>query len=162
MFSGTGMVNPCQSRGGDVLVFYGAFANVVLCRCRGASVARVFAKHYSVALLARKPENFEPLVKEINDAGGHAVGISTDAVDNTSVVSAFEQLKKEFAGKSLAAAVYNVGGRFIRKPFLELTEEEAEAGWSANGYVSPTTVKRDDRCYPPVHRESWLNTDGDT
>ena len=33
----------------------------------------------------------------------------------------------------LAAAVYNVGGKFIRKPFLELDEEDFESGWVANG-----------------------------
>ncbi|KAK5033499.1 hypothetical protein LTS07_003803 [Exophiala sideris] len=102
----------------------------------GASVARRFAKQYSVALLARNPSNYEPLVKEIESAGGKAVGISTDCADGKSVKSAFEQLKKEMGGAPLAAAIYNVGGRFIRKPFLELNEEEFESGWEANGYVS--------------------------
>lgn len=105
-------------------------------RTSGASVARTFAKTYSVALLARKAANYEPLVKEINDAGGHAIGISTDASDSKSVISAFEQIKKEIGDGSLAAAIYNVGGYFIRKPFLELTEEDMEAGWAANGYAT--------------------------
>jgi NAD(P)-dependent dehydrogenase (short-subunit alcohol dehydrogenase family) len=105
---------------------------------RGASVARRFAKNYAVALLARKPENFEPLAKEINDAGGKAIGISTDATDSKSVKAAFEQLQKEMGGAPLAAAVYNVGGKFVRKPFLELTEDEFESGWEANGYVKIT------------------------
>ncbi|KIV86860.1 hypothetical protein, variant [Exophiala sideris] len=99
----------------------------------GASVARRFAKQYSVALLARNPSNYEPLVKEIESAGGKAVGISTDCADGKSVKNAFEQLKKEMGGAPLAAAIYNVGGRFIRKPFLELNEEEFESGWDANG-----------------------------
>jgi len=72
-------------------------------------------------------------VKEINAAGGKAVGISTDCSDGKSVGNAFEQLKKEIGGASLAAAIYNVGGRFVRKPFLELTDEEFESGWEANG-----------------------------
>ncbi|KAJ9626123.1 uncharacterized protein PV06_05082 [Exophiala oligosperma] len=99
----------------------------------GASVARRFAQTYSVALLARNPANYEPLVKEIEAAGGKAIGISTDCSDSKSVKSAFEQLKKETGGASLAAAIYNVGGRFVRKPFLDLSEEEFEAGWEANG-----------------------------
>lgn len=102
-------------------------------RSSGASVARVFAKKYPVALLARNPQNYEPLVEEIKAAGGYAVGISTDTSDAKSVASAFEQLKKEFEGKTLAASIYNVGGKFIRKPFLELSEEDMEAGWAANG-----------------------------
>jgi len=101
----------------------------------GASVARRFAQSYSVALLARKPENYEPLVKEIESAGGKAIGISTDCTDGKSVQAAFEQIKKELGEAKLATAVYNVGGRFIRKPFLELTEDEFEAGWEANGCV---------------------------
>ena len=104
-------------------------------RNRGASVARRFAKSYSVALLARKPENYEPYVKEINEAGGNAIGISTDTADAASVKSAFEQINKARGGAPLAAAIFNVGGSFIRKPFLDLTEAEFESGWEANGYV---------------------------
>lgn len=100
----------------------------------GASVVRRFAKTYSVALLARNPENFNSLVDEINSAGGKAIGISTDTADSAAVKAAFEKLKgtEGFQG-SLAAAVYNVGGRFIRKPFLELSDEEFETGWKTNG-----------------------------
>ena len=99
----------------------------------GASVARKFAATYSVVLLARNPENYNPLVAEINGKGGKAVGISTDVADATSVQNAFRQIEKEFGGASLAAAVFNVGGKFIRKPFLELNLEEFEAGYDANG-----------------------------
>jgi hypothetical protein len=49
------------------------------------------------------------------------------------VKSAFAEIEKEFKGKKLAAAVYNVGGGFVRKPFLELTQDEYEAGYRANG-----------------------------
>lgn len=33
----------------------------------------------------------------------------------------------------LAAAIFNVGGRFVRKPFLELSVEDFKAGYDANG-----------------------------
>ncbi|KEF54206.1 7-alpha-hydroxysteroid dehydrogenase [Exophiala aquamarina CBS 119918] len=99
----------------------------------GASVARRFAKNYAVALLARKPENYEPFVKEINDAGGKAIGISTDTADGKSIQSAFDQINKERGSAPLAAAIFNVGGAFIRKPFLELSAQEYEGGWQANG-----------------------------
>lgn len=98
-------------------------------------MARKFAQSYSVALLARKPANYEPIVKEINANGGKAIGISTDCADGKSVAAAFDQIKKEMGSAKLAAAVYNVGGKFIRKPFLELDEEEFESGWVANGSV---------------------------
>ena len=101
----------------------------------GASVARKFAQTYHVALLARKPENYEPVVKEIEGAGGSAVGIPTDTSDHTSVETAFEKIKQEMGDAKLAAAVYNVGGRFVRKPFMELSLEDFESGWEANGSV---------------------------
>lgn len=70
----------------------------------GAAVARKFAAAYPVALLARNPDNFESLAKEINGSGGKAIGISTDISDAKSVDNAFAQIKKEF-GDDVAAAV---------------------------------------------------------
>jgi len=99
----------------------------------GRSVALKFAKTYPVVLLARNPANFEPIVKEIKAGGGQAIGISTDTSSASSVKSAFEEINKEFKGKKLAAAIFNVGGGFVRKPFLELTQEEYEGGFKSNG-----------------------------
>lgn len=104
--------------------------------CIGRSVALKFAKAYPVALLARNPSSYESIVKEINSSGGQAIGISTDVASPESVSAAFAEIKKEFQGKKLAAAIYNVGGGFVRKPFLEMSLEEYQRGYSANGYVS--------------------------
>jgi NAD(P)-dependent dehydrogenase (short-subunit alcohol dehydrogenase family) len=87
-----------------------------------------------VALLARKPANYEPLIKEIEAAGGKAIGISTDVSDGASVARAFEKIKADMQGAPLAAAIFNVGGRFIKKPFLELSEEDFMSGMEANGW----------------------------
>ena len=86
-----------------------------------------------MALLARKPANYQPVVDEINSLGGQAIGISTDTTDSASVVSCFEKLKEVMAGAHLAAAVYNVGGGMVRKPFAELSDDELEGGWASNG-----------------------------
>lgn len=86
-----------------------------------------------MALLARNSSNYEPLVKEIESAGGRAIGVSTDVADPASVKKAFEKLETEMGNAKLAAAVFNVGGAFIRKPFLELSVEEFMAGIEANG-----------------------------
>jgi len=99
----------------------------------GRSVALKFAKTYPVVLLARNPANYESIVDEIKSSGGHAIGISTDIASPSSVSDAFKQIEKEFKGKKLAAAVFNVGGGFVRKPFLELTQDDYEAGFVANG-----------------------------
>jgi len=99
----------------------------------GRAVALKFAKSYPVALLARNPANYESIVKEINQAGGQAIGISTDVSSPESVSKAFGEIKKEFGGKKLAAAIYNVGGGFVRKPFLETSLDEYQGGFKANG-----------------------------
>lgn len=70
----------------------------------GAAIARKFAKSYPVVLLARKPESYEPLTKEINSSGGTALGISADVSDEGSMKSVVDQVKKEF-GENVAAAV---------------------------------------------------------
>lgn len=95
----------------------------------GASVARKFGREYPIALLARSAEHLEPYVKEINDAGGKAIGISTDVSDAGSVKAAFAKIEAEFGSGGAAAAVFNAGGGFIRKGLLDLSEEEFTLGY---------------------------------
>ena len=70
--------------------------------------------------------------------------------DAKSVSAAFEQIKVELPGLGLAAAVFNVGGQFVRTSFLELSEEAFLTGYETNGYdkLSSTTdcsqIHRDD------------------
>lgn len=45
--------------------------------------------------------------------------------------AAFDKIAKEFPDLPLAAAIFNPGGGFVRKPFLELTEEEFVAGYNS-------------------------------
>ncbi|KAJ4391049.1 hypothetical protein N0V93_004663 [Gnomoniopsis smithogilvyi] len=99
----------------------------------GAAVARRFGQQYPVALLARNPDNYEPYVKEINDAGGKAIGISTDLSDASSIKSAFQRIETEFGSAGCAAAVFNASGRFLRKSILDLSEEEFTAGYQVSG-----------------------------
>ena len=98
-------------------------------------MARKFAQSYSVALLARKAENYEPVVNEINNGGGQAIGISTDVADENSVKNAFKVLQEHLGQGKLAAAIFNVGGKFVRKGFMELSLEDFESGWEANAHA---------------------------
>jgi len=103
----------------------------------GRSAAVRFSKAYPVVLLSRHPESYNPVVAEINEAGGKAIGISADAGDQSSIAAAFETIKKELPDLKLAAAVYNVRpgtGRPGLKPFLELTLEDLER--SLNGSIA--------------------------
>jgi NADP-dependent 3-hydroxy acid dehydrogenase YdfG len=70
----------------------------------GAAVARRFAKSYPVVLLARKPESYVDIEKEINDAGGKAIGVATDITDEESIKKAWETITKEF-GADVGVAV---------------------------------------------------------
>lgn len=62
----------------------------------GAAVARKFASLYPVVLLARNPDNYDGVVKDINSSGGKAVGIPTDIADASSVKAAFAKIGDEF------------------------------------------------------------------
>ncbi|EON61174.1 hypothetical protein W97_00386 [Coniosporium apollinis CBS 100218] len=101
----------------------------------GAAVARKFAKTYPVVLMARNPSNYDSLVEEINKSGGKAVGISADISDEASVKKAFGQIAEEFGGEvACAAAVFNASGKFVRKPFLELSPSDFATGYAVSGH----------------------------
>lgn len=95
-------------------------------------MARKFAAAYPVVLLARNPENYEGLVQEINKSGGKAIGISADVSSADSLKSAFSKIEEEHKGASVAAAIFNASGRFVRKPLLEMSEEEFSVGWEVS------------------------------
>ncbi|KAJ5120302.1 uncharacterized protein N7515_009690 [Penicillium bovifimosum] len=90
----------------------------------GASIARKFAKAYSVVVLARNPDNYNGVVQAIKASGGQAIGIQADVSDSKSINAAFDQIEAQYPSSNVAAAVFNPGGGFVRKPFLELTEED--------------------------------------
>ncbi|KAF1818936.1 NAD(P)-binding protein [Dissoconium aciculare CBS 342.82] len=127
----------------------------------GAAIARRFATAYPVALLARSPENFEGLVTEINQSGGKALGVSTDVSSETSVKAAFEKIQQEFGKVPIAAAIFNASARPQRKPLLELTVDEFQAGFdvsSKGAFIFSQAVlpglieqaERQDAKYPPT------------
>lgn len=80
-------------------------------------MARKFAAAYPVVLLARNPDNFESLAKEINSSGGKAIGISTDVSDSKSVKNAVETIKKEF-GSDVGAAVSVTLVAYLQLPIV--------------------------------------------
>lgn len=102
---------------------------------QGASIARKFAQTYSVALLARSSTSYQTLVQEISSGGGNAIGINTDVTSDASVKNAFSEIARAFPGAPVAAAIYNVGGGFVRKPFLELSQEDFTSGYESNAYA---------------------------
>lgn len=104
----------------------------------GGAVARRFARAYPVVLLARRPESLDPLVADITNNGGRALGIPTDTSDPASVRAAFATVAAEFGqdqGWRLAAAVYNVGAGRSLRPFLDMQLEDLDASLKGNASV---------------------------
>ncbi|KAK5801193.1 hypothetical protein VI817_003405 [Penicillium citrinum] len=91
----------------------------------GSAIARRFAQIYPVVLLARSNSSLDPLVKDITQSGGSAIGIPIDVTSPNSMTSAIEEIKKKFGPEtSVAASIYNVASKFSRKPFLETSADE--------------------------------------
>jgi NAD(P)-dependent dehydrogenase (short-subunit alcohol dehydrogenase family) len=103
----------------------------------GRSVVLKFSQEYPVVLLSRQPDSYKDVVDQINKAGGRAIGVSADATDESSLVSAFETISKEFKDLQLVAAIYNVrpNSRPHRKPFLELKLEDLDTSLNGNVFV---------------------------
>ncbi|EME40331.1 hypothetical protein DOTSEDRAFT_159128 [Dothistroma septosporum NZE10] len=92
----------------------------------GSSLARRFSKSYIVILLARTEKSFGPVVDEIKQAGGEAVGVSTDISNPESVKDSFKTIGEQYAGSPVAVAIFNASGGFVRKSLLDVTVEEME------------------------------------
>lgn len=90
----------------------------------GTAVARRFAKAYPVVLLARRVDSLQPLVQEIQDAGGEAIAIGADVSSRESLDSAFACIAQQFPGAKAAACVFNASSRPAPKPFLDSSLQE--------------------------------------
>jgi NAD(P)-dependent dehydrogenase (short-subunit alcohol dehydrogenase family) len=67
----------------------------------GAAIARRFAgEGFGVALMARSEESVAPVREEIEDGGGTALPVSTDATDPDSVAAAFDRVRDELEHRS--------------------------------------------------------------
>ncbi|KAF7546266.1 hypothetical protein G7Z17_g8559 [Cylindrodendrum hubeiense] len=95
----------------------------------GRAAAIRFSKAYPVVLIARRAESYEDTVAEIRQGGGQAIGIAADVTDAASLQSTFDTIAKELPDSKLAAAIYNVNGGFLIKPFLDLKQEEFQTAY---------------------------------
>lgn len=84
-------------------------------------------------MLARRPESYEDIVRDIQQAGGRALGIVADVADTVSLSRAFDTVGEALPNLKLAAAVYNVNSGFMMKPFLELQLDEFQNSFGKTG-----------------------------
>jgi NAD(P)-dependent dehydrogenase (short-subunit alcohol dehydrogenase family) len=96
----------------------------------GASIARRFAREgYSVALMARRTEELDPVEKSIAQAGGRALAVPADATDAESVSRGFQTIREQLGAPEVF--VYNAGA-FEAGGILEVSPEKFERSWRAN------------------------------
>ena len=114
----------------------------------GAAIAKRFAKGgFTVCLGRRKGEKLEPLVKEIESAGGKAKGYTMDARDEDSVISVFAEIEQSVG--PLEIVIFNVGGNVMfpvkettSRVFRKVWEMSCFAGFLTGREAASTMAKR--------------------
>ena len=96
----------------------------------GAAVARRFAREdFAVALMARREESVVGVRERIEESGGTAISIATDATDPASVAAAFGRVRGELGDPEVF--VYNAGA-FQMGGILDLSPEKFDECFKAN------------------------------
>ncbi len=96
----------------------------------GAAIARRFAgEGFAVALMARREESVAAVREEIENGGGEALPIPTDATDPDSVAAAFERARGELGDPEVF--VYNAGA-FQMGGVLEVSPAQFDECFRAN------------------------------
>ncbi|CAE6430956.1 unnamed protein product [Rhizoctonia solani] len=98
----------------------------------GAASARAFAKAgYRIALVARNPDSLSNIAKGIQAQGGEVAAFPIKAYTHADVKAGFDEIKKYWPDGEIRVALWNAA-HFVRKGFLELTEEEVEESTQTN------------------------------
>jgi NAD(P)-dependent dehydrogenase (short-subunit alcohol dehydrogenase family) len=96
----------------------------------GAAIARRFAgEGFAVALMSRREESVAAVREELEDSGGEALPVTTDATDPDSVTAAFERVRAELGDPEVF--VYNAGA-FQMGGVLEVSPAKFDECFRAN------------------------------
>ena len=119
------MANELFNLDGEVAVVTGAGRGI------GSGIAKVLAEAgANVVCAARRTHEIEQVAREINEAGGRAVAITTDVTDEDAL-TALAQAAVDHFGK-LDIWVNTAGGSPVQTPLLELPPEEWHATLALN------------------------------
>lgn len=91
----------------------------------GAALARRFAREGLHIVLSRRRGDFADLIAQIEDAGGTATGVHSDARDEDAVKELFAQTEQI---GPMAACIFNVGGN-VRFPITETSSRVYRKVW---------------------------------
>ena len=98
----------------------------------GAAIAKRFATGgYAVAVGRRNAEKLEPLVAEIEAAGGRARGFALDAREEDNVAAVFAEIERDLG--PIEVVVYNVGAN-VNFPVRETTSRVFRKVWEMACY----------------------------
>jgi len=96
----------------------------------GAAVARRFADEgFAVALMARREESVAAVREEIEDSGGEALPVTTEAKDPDSVAASFDRVRNDLGDPEIF--VYNAGA-FQMGGVLEISPAKFDECFRAN------------------------------
>ena len=113
----------------------------------GGAIAKRFAREGLVAVCTRRnAADLEPLVKEIEAAGGEAVAVGCDARDEDQVTALFERIEKEIA--PLEVAVFNPGAN-VNFPIVETTSRVYRKVWEMACFAGFLTGREAARVMAP-------------
>lgn len=98
----------------------------------GAEIGRLLASEGDAVVLARRSvDALNPLVEEIEAAGGKALAVGVDAGDEGQVAELFERASAQFGPPRLV--VFNAAG-FAMSPITETTTDDFGTLWRATSY----------------------------
>jgi NAD(P)-dependent dehydrogenase (short-subunit alcohol dehydrogenase family) len=98
----------------------------------GRDIAQCLAREgYACGLIARTQSQLEETADLIRKAGGRALVTPTDVSKREQVLAAVERVEKELGPISV---LINNAGAYLRKPLLEITEEDFDFQLKVNAY----------------------------
>jgi NAD(P)-dependent dehydrogenase (short-subunit alcohol dehydrogenase family) len=98
----------------------------------GREIAQRMAREgYAVGLIARTKSQLEETAELIRKQGGKALVTPTDVSKREQVVAAVEAVERELGPISV---LINNAGAYLRKPFLEITDEDFDFQMKVNTY----------------------------
>ncbi|SDJ33301.1 SDR family oxidoreductase [Pseudomonas indica] len=122
----------------------------------GGAVAKRFAREGYVACVARRhAEKLEPLVQDIESAGGQARAFGCDARQEDQVRDLIETIERDIG--PLEAVVFNIGAN-VRFPLLETTERVYRKVWEMAALAGFLTGREAARAMLPRGRGTIIFT----
>lgn len=122
----------------------------------GAAIAKRFAAGgFTVCMGRRNGDKLAPLVSEIENAGGTAIGYSMDARDEDSTAEIFKTVEHDVG--PIDVVIFNVGGN-VRFPVLDTTSRVFRKVWEMACFAGFLTGREAARYMVPRGRGSIFFT----